>query len=274
MFESNYTYVPNPYPPAPQPGPHPGGCYPPPGPITPPPILIDPSLTIPNAAADAAVVGKLLASKLSLDKLEGNIKLINDKLELVGIVDAESGQVPSKGQDGSLEWINVASESDVISIKDDLQNQINSITSDLGTVTSHINELFDENSNRKTEIADLNEAVDQLKELINGKDEQPGLSGRVDALETGLQNLTDQLSEKLDAVEFNNFLDTVINGEDGLVHRLTTLEGCCEEVQSALNNYDTILGGPENYDQPVYMTLNELKNMDIDGGDLDEEVEP
>lgn len=275
MFESNYNYVPNPYPPAPQPGPQPG-YYPPPGPgpIAPPPIFIDPSLRIPGAAADAAVVGKLLASKLSLDKLEGSIKLINDKLELVGIVDAESGQVPSKGENGSLEWIDAARTSDVISIKDDLQNQINSITSDLATATSHINELFDENSDRKTEIADLNEAVDQLKELINGKDGQPGLSGRVDALETGVQNLTDQLSEKLDAAEFNNFLATVINGEDGLISRLTTLEGCCEEVKTALNNYDTILGGPENYDQPIYMTLNELKNMDIDGGDLDEEVEP
>ena len=273
MFESNYNYVPNPYPPAPQPGPHPG-YYPPPGPVAPPPILIDPSLTIPRAAADAAVVGKLLAAKVGLDTLIGNIKIIDGKLELAGIVDAESGQVPSKGEDGSIEWINAASESDVISVRDNLQNQINSIQSDLTTASSNIEELFDENADRKTEISTLENELEQLTNLINGKDGQPGLSQRIDNLETSVEELTGQMESKLDTVEFNNFLDTVINGEDGLVHRLTELEGCCEDVQGVLNKYDTILGGPENYDQPVYMTLNELKNMDIDGGDLDEEVEP
>ena len=87
MFESNYNYVPNPYPPAPAPAPGPNHWYPPqpmPGPGPMPPIYIDPSLSIPGAAADASVVGKLIASKVDLSSLSGNIQLIDGKIEILG----------------------------------------------------------------------------------------------------------------------------------------------------------------------------------------------
>lgn len=284
MFESNYNYVPNPYPPAPQPGPAPGYHpypQPMPGPMPPAPIFIDPSLSIPGAAADAAVTGRLLAAKLSLDKLTGTIKLINDKLELDGIVDAELGQVPSKGEDGTLTWFTAAKESDVISIRDNLQSQINTINSALDTAEARLDELFNVNARQDTAIADIRNLVNELDNVINGEDGQPGLSQRIDTLESTVEELTQNLESKLDAADFENFLNTVINGNDGIIARLATLEGCCEDVhgeladlQSQVNNYSDILGDPINYDQPIYMTLNELKNMDIDGGDLDEEDEP
>lgn len=290
MFESNYNYVPNPYPPAPQPGPMPmpgpAPGYQPypqpmPGPMPPAPVYIDNTLSIPGAAADAAVTGALLASKLSLDKLQGTIKLIDDKLELDGIVDAEIGQVPSKGEDGTLTWFTAAKESDVISIRDAIQAQINSINSELDTAEARLDELFNVNARQDTAIADIRNLVNELNSVLNGTEEEPGVFDRVDTLEEQVEELTETLSQKLDASDFNDFLNTVVNGEDGLVARLTTLEGCCEDVhvnleglQDQIDSINNILGGPENYDQPVYMTLNELKNMDIDGGDLDEEVEP
>lgn len=273
MFESNYNYVPNPYPPAPHPGPQPGyhpypQPMPGPGPVVPPPIYIDPTLSIPGAAADAAVTGKLLAAKLSIDKLTGTIKLINDKLEIDGFVDAESGQVPSKGEDGSIEWIDAARESDVISIKEDLQSQLTQLTSELNTAKSNIDELFTVNAQQNTSIANLTELVNNLSDFIMGDDEHPGLQERVETLES-------EMETKLDAATFNE----VINGEDGLISRVTELEGCCEEVQQLLQNILNALGGPENYDQPIYQTLADFEThlqalqRNFDGGDIDDEIE-
>lgn len=269
MFESNYNYVPNPYPPAPQPVPPPPYPYPMPGPgpIAPPPIFIDPSLTIPGAAADAAVVGKLLAAKLDLEKLAGSIKLINDKLEIDGFVDAESGQVPSKGEDGSVTWINAATESEVNSIREDLQNQLTQLGSELTTAKSNIEELFTVNAQQNTTIAALNEVVNSLRDLIEGDDEHPGLPDRIEALETGLET-------KLDTATFNE----VINGENGLLNRVDELEQCCDDVQELLQNFNNILGDPQNYEHPIYQTLADFEThlqalqRDFDGGDIDDEV--
>ena len=300
MFESNYNYVPNPYPPAP-PAPQPVYPYPhhQPVPIA-PPVYIDQTLSIPGTAADSAVVGKLLASKLGLEKLIGSIQLIGDKLEILGIDTAADGQVPSKGEDGSIEWIDAARESEVNSIRDDLQSQLNSLLAIIDRHTAQILELFDAHADQDTQIALLKEALDNLKLLINGQDDEPGLLQRVETLEETTSQLTDTLSTKLDTSVF----DEVINGDDGLVKRIGHLESCCQDVQSAIEDLSgledkldlkadkadveamqgiqqqmvNVLGNPEYYpeyyDQPVYMTLNELRNMDIDGGDLDEEVEP
>ena len=311
MFESQYNYVPNPYPPrdmspacpgpypypGPPPGPHPGPW---PGPIPPAPIQIDPSLSIPGAAADAYVTGKLLASKLGIDKLIGSIQLVNDKLEILGIDAAANGQVPSKGEDGSIEWVDAARESEVNSIREDLQNQLTQLKSELTTAQSNIAELFTVNAQQNTSIADLTELVNALQSLIEGDSENPGLQQRVEALETNL-------ATKLDTEVFNE----VINGPDGVIRRLGELETCCDDVHQILddllqnrlpelevkvdraqdiadeanakadiihNQLVQALGDPaeypEYYENPVYVTLNELKNMDIDGGDIDEEVGP
>lgn len=327
MFESQYNYVPNPYPPrdmqpvypgpgippgpAPGPYPYPPGPYP--GPM-PAPVQIDASLSIPGAAADAYTTGQLLAAKLGLEKLIGSIQLIDDKLEILGIDTAANGQVPSKGEDGSIEWVDAARESEVTSIKENLQGQINSLSASLDRHTAQIAELFDAHADQDTQIALIREAVDNLSLLINGQDGEPGLLQRVEALEETTSQLTNALSTKLDTSVF----EETVNGLD---ERIRYLESCCQDVQSAIEDLDDLRGRvssledavedlsgledkldlkadkadveamqsiqqqmvnvlgnpeyyPEYYDQPIFMTLNELRDMNIDGGDIDEEVEP
>lgn len=290
MFESNYNYVPNPYPPAPAPGPGPmppgpmppgptpGPWYPPhphphPGPGPMPPIYIDPTLSVPGAAAEASVTGQLIASKVDLSSLSGNIQLIDDKLELLGLAEAQVGQVPSKGEDGSLVWIPVPSVEDI----ENLQSQITSINSEITEINSDINQLFETNSQQT-------EAISNLTLLVNNN------NARVDAIENQFNDIVHSIEElandKLDAETFNNFLEQyneLMNDPDeGILARLVNLEAglaelqnCCHEVQDIL---DHVIGDVHNYEQPIYEILQDFEthaqaiSRDIDGGDLDDEI--
>ena len=280
MFESNYNYVPNPYPPAPAPGPAPmpGPWYPPqpqpmPGPGPMPPVYIDPSLSIPGAAADASVTGKLIASKVDLSSLSGNIQLIDEKIELLGLAEAQVGQVPSKGEDGSLTWITTPTNEDITN----LQSQITAINSEITEINSDINQLFETNSQQTEAISDLTLLVNNN----NAKVEE--IENTLNELVTTVEGLAD---DKLDAETFNNFLEQyneLMNDEDtGILKRLQDLEAglselqsCCDEVHTVL---DQVLGDVHNYEQPIYEILQDFEThaqaiaRDIDGGDLDDEV--
>ena len=267
MFESNYNYVPNPYPPAPAPGqwgpPHP----PMPGPM--PPIFIDPSLSIPGAAADASVVGKLIASKVDLSSLSGNVQLINGKIELLGMAEAQDGQVPSKGPDGSLVWISVPTNEDI----DTIQNQITSINSEITEINSDISQLFETNSAQTEAIADLTQKVNTNNSKVEAIENQLSV----------IESTLDELAEgKLDTETFNNFLEQyneLMNDPDeGLLKRLQDLEEEVDELKNCCEAVHQVLGDVHNYEQPLYQTLQDFEthaqaiNRDFDGGDLDDEI--
>lgn len=290
MFESNYNYVPNPYPPAPGPSPQPGqGWIPPhpgpgpvppvppfpPGPPVPPgpgpvtPIYVDNTLSIPGAAADAYVTGKLLASKIDLSALEGNIKLIDGKLELDGFNEAAPGTAPVKSNDGKLEWIDIATQEDV----EALQNQITEINSSIREINSDIQQLFATNSEQNEKISDLQRLVENNNQRVDEIDAE---------LESLTQTVDNILETKLDKEVFQAFLTTYSEKIESIEHRLDLLEAgleelqnCCEEVHQTLQQ---VLGGPENYEQPIYQTLADFEThlqaiqRNFDGGDIDEEV--
>ena len=274
MFESNYNYVPNPYPPAPAPAPAPGQWYPPhpqpmPGPGPMPPVYIDPSLSIPGAAADASVVGTLIASKVDLSSLSGNIQLIDGKIELLGMAEAQVGQVLSKGEDGSATWISVPTSEDIETI----QSQINEINSDITEINSDISQLFETNSAQTEAIADLTQKV-----TTN--------NSRVDQIEnqlTTIQHDIEELAEsKLDTETFNNFLEqysNLVEHVEELQADLGALEAAVAELQSCCRAVQTVLGDVNNYEQPLYQTLQDFEthaqaiNRDFDGGDLDDEIQ-
>lgn len=298
MFESNYNYVPNPYPPAPAqdnvPGqgwippkpypvppqpPHPPYPPMPPVPPMPPaPVFVDKTLSIPGAAADAAVTGKLIGSKVDLESLSGNIQIINGKVDLLGLADAENGAVPSKAEDGSLVWIPVPSVEQIESI----ESSIDGINTSIRLIDADIVALREANARQSLDIADLSAKVD-----LN--------NDRVTAVETLISDLSDRVEtvaeSKLDKEVFNAFLEEYNNlindAETGLLKRISDLEDgveelqrCCGEVKDALT---FVLGDlqnlDKNYEQPIYQTLQDFEthaqamNRDFDGGDLDELVE-
>lgn len=276
MFESNYNYVPNPYPPAPAPGPGPNPWIPPHPPIPPgpgpgpmPPIYVDPTLKIPGAAADASVTGKLISSKVDLEAFTGNIQIINGKIELLGMAEAQVGQVPSKGSDGNIAWITPPTTEDI----ERLNSQISTINSALTEVNSDIDQLFETNSAQTEAIADLRQMV-----LTN--------NAKVEAVEsamTELANTVDGLIDsKLDTETFTNFLeqyDQLMNDPDeGLLKRLATLEADVDELKNCCTAVQQVLGDVHNYEEPIYQTLQDFEthaqamNRDIDGGDLDDIV--
>lgn len=268
MFESNYNYVPNPYPPAPAPGPW---CPPPPpmpGPM--PPIYIDPSLSIPGAAADASVVGKLIASKVDLSSLSGNIQLIDGKIEILGMAEAQVGQVLSKGEDGSATWISVPTSEDIETI----QSQINEINSDITEINSDISQLFETNSAQTEAIADLTQKVNTNNSKVEA------IENQLSVIENTLEELA---SDKLDTETFNNFLEQyneLMNDPDeGLLKRLQDLEEEVDELKNCCAAVQQVLGDVHNYEQPLYQTLQDFEthaqaiNRDFDGGDLDDEIQ-
>lgn len=282
MFESNYNYVPNPYPPAPGPAPVPPAPqqgyypYPPhppvPGPVV-PPVIIDHTLSIPGAAADAAVTGKLISAKVDLSSLVGNIQLIDGKLELVGLAEASTGQVPSKNEDGTLLWIPVATPNDI----SNLQSQIDSVNGSIETINSQI----------ETISADVLNNSTILNSLVN---EENGrvvlLESKVEELENTIGDISSQFETKLDKETFNRFLNEtfaqVAQDVEGLKTAVEELQNCCGQVQNVLNFVlgDGALTNPEMYyTQPLYQTLQDFEthtqsvNRDFDGGDLDDDVQ-
>lgn len=259
MFESNYNYVPNPYPPAPGPGPGPAPYYPypphphpQPGPGI-PPVFVDQTLTIPGAAADAAVTGKLIGSKLNIDALSGNIRLVDGKVELAGLPDAEVGQVPVKDKDGGISWMSPASVSDI----EDLQTQVNSINSSITNINADIDQLYADDARQDTKIA-------ALEELINNTASQ--LDSQIEAINNELATkLSQETFQDFIENDFNDLLDQVSALQEGV----DNLESCCQDVMG-------ILGNAQYYEQPIYQTLQDFEthsqsiNRDFDGGDLDD----
>ena len=287
MFESNYNYVPNPYPPAPaqqpvpgqgwlppQPYPVPPQPYPPqpqpqPQPVPPVPhhtVLVDKTLSIPGAAADAAVTGSLIASKLDVEALSGNIQLVDGKVELIGMGDAEVGQVPTKAEDGSILWKTLPSVEEI----QEINAQIDTINDSIVGANALIDQLFELHTNQANDIL-------ALTELVNGNNE------KVDELDALVQELSSHISSveesKLDKEEFNDFLENYNELVSDIQNRLGNLEEAVEELQNCCQSLKEILGDVNNYAQPIYQTLQDFEThaqalaRDFDGGDLDDEVE-
>ena len=243
MFETNYNYIPGPYPPPPHPYPPAPPCHP--G----TPIYIDPSLSISGAAADAKITGDVLASKVDKESLSGlSVNLIDNKIELAQYLNAEDGQVPSKISTG-LKWITPATSDDIDTLNEsitDINEQISSINGSISTLERTVPELVTNVDTLNTLVATLSTNIDSLNET------------------------------KLDKSEFQDFLDSQIseitNNISDIQDRLTTLESCCQDVEH-------ILGDVNNYDQPIYQTMQDFEthlqalNRDFDGGDLDLDVQ-
>lgn len=243
MFETNYNYVPGPYPPGPYPGPYPPPV--PPGPPCPPGpggVYVDPSLTISGAAADAKVTGDLLASKVDLESLAGlSVNLIDNKIELAQYLDAEDGQVPSKTSTG-LTWIEVAKQDDI----DLINSKINDINSNLSEMASSMEDLVDKVSTNTTAIEQLTASVSEIV-------------SQVDEINSEISTINEELTKKVDQTTFSEFQENVNSALSDLDQRVTNLESCCSELAELKERVSAL---ETKYDQDIENLEDELARQD------------
>ena len=118
-------------------------------------------------------------------------------------------------------------------------------------------------TNLQTAIANNNEKVEQLEELVN----------------TFAGDIQDLKDNKLDSSEFEQFEENYQSTISGIQEILDELQPAVAELQSCCEAVQGVIGNPENYEQPIYQTLQDFEthtqamNRDFDGGDLDESVE-
>ena len=120
-----------------------------------------------------------------------SIVLANGALTISGFDDAEVGSYMRKGEDGSIEWVDIPVSGDVQAVIEQLKIEIQSVQEDVTNVTENVTAIQDQVGD--TNIVEVQESVNHITEnVIN-------LTTQIEEANTEIITIQETLESKADA---------------------------------------------------------------------------